>query len=388
MRDLFLLDPDITFLNHGSFGATPKPVFDNYQTWQRRLEWQPVQFLINDLAGYLENARAALGQFIHADPDDIAYIPNATFGLNVVARSLDLGPGDAVLTTNHEYGACENVWQFLSQKRGFHIVAQPISLPVTTAEAIVEQFWQAVTPQTKVIFISHITSSTALTLPVALICKRARAAGILTIIDGSHALGQIPLDMAALEADFYFSNAHKWLCAPKGAAFLYARRDKQPLIEPLVVGWGWGEKRTFTFGSDYLDSLQWLGTNDLSAYLAVPAAIQFQQDHEWTAVRQQCHQLLQQAQQRVGDITGLQPIYPENPAGFYHQMASIPLPQINDLAALKNCLLTDYRIEVPLVAWNGRHFIRISVQAYNTQADIDHLVNALKQLLPTHSKSG
>lgn len=387
MRELFLLDPDITFLNHGSFGATPQPVFDDYQAWQRRLEWQPVQFLINDLAGYLENARAALGQFINAVPGDIAYIPNATFGLNVVARSLDLGPGDAVLTTNHEYGACDNIWRFLSQKRGFQTVSQPIPLPVTSADTIVEQFWQAVTPQTKVIFVSHITSSTALTLPVEMLCKRARAAGILTIVDGSHALGQIPLDMTALDADFYFSNAHKWLCAPKGSAFLYARHDKQPLIEPLVVGWGWGANRTLTFGSDYLDYMQWLGTNDLSAYLSVPSAIQFQQDHEWTAVRQRCHQLLQQAQQRLCEITGLASIYPDE-AGFYHQMASIPLPQIDDLLALKHSLLADYRIEVPLVTWNGRHFIRISVQAYNNQADIDHLINALQELLPVHTKTG
>ncbi|MCA9951553.1 MAG: aminotransferase class V-fold PLP-dependent enzyme, partial [Anaerolineales bacterium] len=359
----------------------------DYQAWQRRLEWQPVQFLINDLAGYLENARAALGQFINAVPGDIAYIPNATFGLNVVARSLDLGPGDAVLTTNHEYGACDNIWRFLSQKRGFQTVSQPIPLPVTSADTIVEQFWQAVTPQTKVIFVSHITSSTALTLPVEMLCKRARAAGILTIVDGSHALGQIPLDMTALDADFYFSNAHKWLCAPKGSAFLYARHDKQPLIEPLVVGWGWGANRTLTFGSDYLDYMQWLGTNDLSAYLSVPSAIQFQQDHEWTAVRQRCHQLLQQAQQRLCEITGLASIYPDE-AGFYHQMASIPLPQIDDLLALKHSLLADYRIEVPLVTWNGRHFIRISVQAYNNQADIDHLINALQELLSVHTKTG
>ena len=159
------------------------------------------------------------------------------------------------------------------------------------------------------------------------------------------------------------------------------------MIEPLVVGWGWGANRTLTFGSDYLDYMQWLGTNDLSAYLSVPSAIQFQQDHEWTAVRQRCHQLLQQAQQRLCEITGLASIYPDE-AGFYHQMASIPLPQIDDLLALKHSLLADYRIEVPLVTWNGRHFIRISVQAYNNQADIDHLINALQELLPVHTKTG
>jgi len=384
-KELFLLDPEVLFLNHGSFGATPRPVFEAYQAWQRRLERQPVQFIVTDLPRYFETARQLLGNYLNADKNDLVYVPNATFGLNIVARSLPLQEGDEVLTTNHEYGACDRVWRFVSQKKGFHYRQQPIALPVTSPEEIVEQLWQGVTPQTSVIFISHITSSTALCFPVAQICKLARAAGILTVIDGAHAPGQVPLDLKAIDADFYCGNAHKWLCGPKGSGFLYTRPDRQHLVEPLVVSWGWGEERMLSYGSDYLDYLQWVGTNDPAAYLAVPAAIEFQQAHNWTAIRQTCHRLVQQAMHRICELTGLAPLYPDH-AGFYHQMATIPLPPIADLLALKQRLYEEYRVEIPLLEWHGCPYIRISIQAYNTQKDVDALLDALTILLP-HFKS-
>ena len=216
------------------------------------------------------------------------------------------------------------------------------------------------------------------------ICARAREAGILTVVDGAHAPGQIPLDMEAIGADFYCGNAHKWLCSPKGSGFLYTRRDQQHLIEPLVVGWGWGEERTIDYGSDYLDYLQWLGTNDLSAYLAVPAAIHFQEEYDWTAVRDnRCHDLLQEAVQRICVLTGLDSLYPDTGRGF-HQMAIAPLPRIRDLLALKAQLYDEYRVEVPLIEWEDRHFIRVSVQGYNTASDIDALLEALAKLLPVY----
>ena len=224
-RDEFLLDPDVVFLNHGSFGATPRPVFETYQDWQRRLEWQPVQFLGTDIAAYLAEARRALGRYLNVAADDLVYVPNATFGVNVVARSLRLEPGDEVLATDHEYGACENAWLFMGRERGFRYVRQPIPLPLSSAADVMEQFWAGVTPRTKVIFLSHITSPTAMRLPVEAICERARAAGILTVIDGAHAPGQIPLDLTTVGADFYAGNCHKWLCAPKGAGFLFARPE-------------------------------------------------------------------------------------------------------------------------------------------------------------------
>lgn len=380
LKSQFLLDPAVIFLNHGSFGATPRPVFETYQAWQLRMERQPVRFIINELPKHLADARRVLGSYLNAGQDDVVYVPNATFGLNVIARSLDLQPGDEVLTTDHEYGACDNVWRFLARKKGFTYRKQPIPLPATTAAAIVEQLWQGVTPQTRVIFISHISSSTALCFPASEICQRARAAGILTIVDGAHAPGQIPLDLTAMAADFYFGNAHKWMCSPKGAAFLFARPERQHLLEPLVVGWGWGDERAFTFGSDFLDYQQWLGTNDVSAYLSVPAAIAFQEEHNWTAVGTQCHTLLARAVGAICDLTGLPSIYPDD-ADFYFQMATIPLPPLADREAFKAQLYDRYRIEAPLVEWNGRFFIRISVQGYNSQADLDTLIHALQQLL-------
>lgn len=382
LKELFLLDPNVVFLNHGSFGATPRPVFAAYQTWQRRLERQPVAFFLDELPGHLADARQELGRFLNAGQDDLVYVPNATFGVNVVARSLDLGPGDEVLMTDHEYGACQNVWDFLSCRQGFEVVQQSVSFPAVCAEAILEELWQGVSPRTRVIFVSHISSPTALRLPVAAICARAREAGILTIVDGAHAPGQIPLDLKAINADFYTGNAHKWLCAPKGSAFLYARPERQRLIEPLVVGWGWGPERTFTFGSDYLDYLQWLGTNDLSAYLTVSDAIRFQEQHDWPAVRQRCHELLALALRRVGELTGLAPLYRDD--GHFRQMAVAPLPPLKDAPAFKDELYRSFRVEIPCTEWQGRHFIRISVQGYNSYADIEALLRALRELLPQH----
>ena len=379
LKNQFLLDPDITFLNHGSFGATPRPVFAVYQEWQRRLERQPVQFIINELPDLLAEARQALGLYLNAAPDNLVYIPNATFGLNIVARSLKLETGDEVLTTDHEYGACNNVWQFVSDKSGIVYKKQPIPLPLEFDEVTLETFWEGVTAKTKVIFLSHITSATAVTFPVSLICQRAREAGILTVIDGAHAPGQIPLDMQAIGADFYFGNCHKWLCAPKGAAFLFAQPERQHLLDPLVIGWGWGAERSFSFGSDYLDSLQYLGTDDLSSYFSVPAAIAFQEKHNWKAVRQACHTLLSEAVAEINQLTGLDSPYPDE--SFYHQMAVVPLPPQPDLAAFKSRLYDEFRVEVPGIQWQDAQFIRISIQGYNRREDVETFIGALQELL-------
>lgn len=380
LRSLYLLDPDVVFLNHGSFGATPRPVFDAYQAWQRRLEWQPVRFLGVELAGHLAEARAALGRYLHAGADDLVYIPNATFGVNVVARSLRLGAGDEVLASDHEYGACDRVWRYLSRERGFTYRQQSVALPLTTDEELVEQFWQGVTPRTRLIFLSHITSPTAVRLPIAALCARARAAGILTLIDGAHAPGQIDLDLPAIGADFYTGNCHKWLSSPKGAAFLYARPEAQALIEPLVVGWGYEAEPEMSYGSRFLDTLQWLGTIDYAAYLSVPSAIRFQAEHDWPAVRTACHQLVGQALDGLAALTGQPSIYPDD--SYYHQMAAAPLPPQTDIVALKRRLIDDFRIEIPCTRWNDRPFIRVSIQAYNTADDVVTLVDALRVSLP------
>ncbi len=379
LRTHYLLDPNVIFLNHGSFGATPRTVFDTYQSWQRRLEWQPVRFLGTELAGHLAEARAALGDILGADAADLVYIPNATFGVNVVARSLRLGAGDEVLATDHEYGACDRVWRYLSRERGFTYRRQPVALPLTTDEELIDQFWQGVTPRTRVIFLSHLTSPTAVRLPVATLCARARAAGILTLIDGAHAPGQIDLDLPAIGADFYTGNCHKWLSSPKGAAFLYAHREAQALIEPLVVGWGYDAEPEMSYGSRFLDTLQWLGTINYAAYLSVPAAIRFQAEHDWPAVQQACHHLLGNALAGIGALTGLPSVYPDDT--HYHQMAVAPLPPATDIVALKRRLLDAYRIEIPCTRWNDRPFIRVSIQAYNTAEDVAALIEALGVLL-------
>jgi isopenicillin-N epimerase len=324
-----------------------------------------------------------LAEFVGADSNDLVFVPNATFGVNIVARSLTLGPGDEVLATNHEYGACENAWLFLAEKQGFHYCRQPIPLPLPSDKEIVAELWQGVTANTKVIFLSHITSSTAVRFPVQAVCQRAREAGILTVVDGAHAPGQIPLDLTQIGADFYTGNCHKWLCAPKGAAFVHARPEVQHLLEPLVVGWGWGAERQLSYGSDFLDYLQYLGTNDLSAYFAVADAIKFREDNNWEAVQTHCHALLQEGMQGIEAITGLPTIYPNSRA--YSQMAIMPLPPIADLAALKAALYQGYKVEIPLTLWQERPFIRISVQGYNTQSDIATLLAALQALLAKHT---
>jgi isopenicillin-N epimerase len=381
LKDQFLLDPDVVFLNHGSFGATPRPVFEKYQEWQRVLERQPVQFMLRNLMDWLAEARQILANYLHVHADDLVYIPNVTFGVNMVARSLTLGPGDEVLASDHAYGACDRTLEFVCNKTGASYQRQPISVPVASPDAAVEQFWQGVTPRTRVIFLSHITSPTALRLPVEAICRRAREAGILTLIDGAHAVGQIPLDVETIGADFYTGNCHKWLLSPKGSAFLHVRRDKQDLIEPLVVSWGWKGDSVFTTGAAFPDSLQWMGTQDPAAYLSVPSAIQFQAEHDWPAVVQDCHALVCQALHRISDVTHLAPLYPDN-AGFYCQMAVAPLPPVADLVGFRARLYDEYNIEVPLVQWKQHQFIRISVQGYNNQADIDALLRALALLLP------
>jgi isopenicillin-N epimerase len=378
LRDLFLLKPDMIFLNHGSFGACPRPVFEAYQAWQLELERQPVEFLGRRFASLMREARVALAAFVGAEADDLVYVPNATTGLNIAARSLPLELGDEVLSTDHEYGALDRTWRFICQKRGAHYVRQPVPLPMTSMEQVVETIWAGVTPRTRVLFVSHITSPTAIIFPVAELVRRACHEGIFTVVDGAHAPGQVPLDLEALGVDFYSGNAHKWMQSAKGAAFLYARQEMQHLLEPLVVSWGWESDTPGS--SQFIDEQEYQGTRDITAYLTVPAAIRFMAEHDWPSVQRMCHELVRYARERIVAITGLAPITPDDPAWFA-QMASFPLPHCN-ADVLKQRLYDDFKIEVPIVTWNDDQFVRISIQAYNTQADIDALMEALAELLP------
>ncbi len=384
LKNEFLLDPEVIFLNHGSFGATPRPVFESYQNWQRRLETQPVKFLGREAGSLLAKSRTSLGRYLGTQTDQLVYVTNATTGLNIVARSLALQPGDEVLTSDHEYGALDRTWKFLSKQLGFKYINQPIPLPLTSPARFVEDFWAGVTPQTRVIFLSHITSPTAVIFPVEEICQRARQMGILTIIDGAHAPGQIPLALDQLGADFYSGNLHKWLCAPKGSAFLYARPEVQHLIQPLIVSWGWESENPGI--SQFIDYLEWTGTRDISAFLAVPDAINYQLAHSWDAIRAECHLLAANTQNEIARLTQLPPLHSPDPYWFM-QMASSPLPAHLDPLWLKESLYDRFHIEVPVMKWKDQVLIRYSFQAYNSLADSEALIQALEILLAEKASS-
>lgn len=382
MKNLFLLDPSIVFLNHGSFGACPAKVLESYQGWQRELERNPVELLGRRSADLLAQSRTALGRCVGADPEDLVFVTNATCGVNTVARSIPLLAGDEILTTDHEYGACDNTWDFVCRHTGARYVPVEIPLPFR-AEEFTERVWAGVTSRTRVIYLSHITSTTALIFPLAELCRRAREAGILTLIDGAHAPGHIPLDLDGLGADFYTGNCHKWLCAPKGSAFLHVRPEHHRLVDATVVSWGYSTDIEGHTGFDAYTGrtllerrLQWQGTRDLAAFLAVPAAIEFQTRHDWDRVRRECHALAAETLRRVCGMTGLEPVCGE---ADYGQMVVIPVPSM-DADTLKETLFDRYRIEVPVTSHKGRLFVRVSFQGYNTREDADALVAAIKEI--------
>ena len=309
----------------------------------------------------------------------MVFVPNATFGVNVIARSLDLEPGDEILSGDHEYGACDNTWDFICGQTGAEYIRMPVDLPAGPPGALVDAIWAGVTNRTRLIFLSHISSTTALIFPIQEICRRARARGILTLIDGAHAPGQIPLDLSAVGADFYTGNCHKWLMSPKGAGFLYAAPEVQKLVKPLVVSWGYSRQPEISTGNEFIDSQQWLGTNDLSAYLSVPAAIAFVREHDWTQVRKACHTLLVGALAELEAGTDLSGIYSADDQ--FVQMASILLPEKLDAGAFKSELYDRYRIEVPVTSWRDRDLMRISIQGYNTELDVARLIEAVRAIL-------
>jgi isopenicillin-N epimerase len=370
LRDEFLLDPSVTFLNHGSFGACARSVFERYQAWQLELERQPVLFLGRRIDGLLAEARTTLGAYVGADPEDIVFVPNATTGVNCAAWAVGLQREDEVLTTDLEYGALDLTWEHVCRDFGARYVRTPIRLPVTSSEELVEAVWAGVGPRTRVLFISHHTSSTALTLPVAELCARARDAGVRTVVDGAHVPGHLPLDLRTLDVDYYAANCHKWLGAPKGAGFLYVRPELQRDIHPLVFSWGYeGDDPSF------LSRHEKQGTRDPSAYLTVPAAIEWQREHDWDAVRKRCHELARRAHNELG----LEPVAPDS-SEFFRQMVTLRLP--SDVRPdLQERLYDDHRIEIPVTERGEERFIRASFQGYNDDEDLGRLQNALAALL-------
>jgi len=378
MRDLFLLDPELVFLNHGSFGACPREVLEAQQHWQREMERNPVAFLGRRSAGLLAQARAALGAALGAQGEHLVFVPNATTGVNVVAHSLALRAGDEVLTTDLEYGACDAAWRHVCAQRGAHYRRVEIPLPYRRDD-VMPRLLAAVTPRTRLIYASHITSTTALILPVSALCAAARERGIATLIDGAHAPGQIPLDIDAIGADFYVGNCHKWMCAPKGSGFLHARPEHHAQLDATVISWGYAEDTGGHSGFDaYLGRtlferrLQWQGTRDIAGWLAVPAALEFQARHDWPAVRARCHALARHALETLTQRHGLAPIAQDDD---WAQMVAIPVPP-QDPEALRGRLYDESGIEIPVTTHAGQVFVRLSVQGYNTPQDVERLVEA------------
>jgi isopenicillin-N epimerase len=358
VREHFLLDPDVVYLNHGSFGACPRPVFERYQAWQRELEREPTQFIARRLPDLLEQARQALGAFVGADANDLTFVQNAGTGVNMAARALDLQPGDEVLATDLEYGACDLTWQWLCERTGAHYIRAPIG-----------ELFEHLSERTRAVFLSHITSETALLLPVEEIIAKAHAAGIVTIVDGAHAVAQVDLELSSLGADFYAGNCHKWLCAPKGAGFLHVQPEWQERVNSPIISWGYGEPASFISRTEHQ------GTRDSAAYLAVPDAIVFQREHD---VRAERVALAREARRELCALLGTEPIAPE---AQVLQMASVRLPELQP--DLSQRLFDDHRIEIPTMGPNRDDLLRISIAPYTEREDVERLLDALPDALRT-----
>ncbi len=379
MKSHFLLNPEITFLNHGSFGACPKPIFENYQHWQLELEKEPVQFITKKAPAYLKASKQALAQFIGCSAEDFFFTSNPTFAINTIMRSLKLNPGDEILTTNHEYGAMDRTWNFYCKKSEAKYIRQPISLPIISKEQIIEEFWKGYSPKTKVVFLNQISSATALIFPVKEICDKAKELGLITIVDGAHVPGHIDLTITDLKADFYTGTLHKWMLAPKGSSFLYVKKEFQENLDPLVVSWGY--ESDVPSGNRFLDYHEQQGTRDIAAFLTAPTAIQFLTDNNWKQKSADCRKLVLDNYKSFCELLGTEPLCPVTEE-FLGQMCSIPIKTSKPFE-LKELLYQKYKIEIPVMQLNGSVYIRFSIQVYNSQNDLDLLREALVDIKAT-----
>jgi isopenicillin-N epimerase len=387
--DHWLLDSDVVFLNHGSFGACPRAVLETQRALQERLERQPVQFFVRDLEGLLDEARAALGEFLGAAPEDLAWVANATTGVNAVLRAMDLAPGDELLTTDHEYNACRNVLDFVAARAGARVVVASLPFPSAGPDEALAAITACATARTRLALIDHVTSQTGLVLPIERIVRALGERGIETMVDGAHAPGMLPLRLADLGAGYYTGNCHKWLCAPKGAAFLHVRRDLQPTVRPTTISHGANSPRRDR--SRFLLEFDWVGTDDPTACLAVPEALRFMGTllpGGWDALRRHNRALVLAGRDLLCRALAIAPPCPDEMIG---SLASLPLPDgdgappTSALYAdpLQDRLLAEARIEVPVIPWPQppRRLLRISAQAYNVPADYRRLAEALGRLL-------
>ena len=376
LKSQFLLREDITFLNFGSFGACPKPVFERYQQYQLELEQEPVNFVTSKALKYLDHSREALGNYVNCHKNDLVYVTNPSYAVNTVAKSLDLKEGDEVLTTDLEYGACDKTWDYYCRKAKAKYVRQPIPLPIESKEHFVEAFFKGLTAKTKLIFISHITSTTGLRFPVEEICAIAKEKGILTFVDGAHAPGHILLDLQTLNADFYTGACHKWMMTPKGSSFLYVRKELQSTVDPLIISWGYNAM--FPSDSQFIDYHQMNGSRDLSAFLSIPAAINFMQEHDWKTVAASCRNLVQENIEPFCKLLGASPLSPLND-DFNLQLFSAEI-KTTEPEQLHDLFFEKYKIQIPVMRHGDKVYLRYSINAFNDQGDMDKLFAAIKDI--------
>jgi isopenicillin-N epimerase len=388
IEDAWDIPEGVTYLNHGSFGPAPRPVREAQARWTAELQRQPMEFFVRRLEGLLDEACAALGQFVGADARDLVLVDNATAGMNIVARSVELQPGDQVLLTDHEYGAVRRLWQKTCQAAGAELIVRRLPWPLLeddSAEQLVEHLVAACTDRTRLLVASHVTSATATTLPIAAICQAASQRGVPVCVDGPHAVAMLPLAIEQLGCDYYTASCHKWLSAPFGSGFLWVRRRHQPRIRPAITSWGGSVGGR---DSSWKDEFTWGGTRDPACWLAIPEAISFLEDHGIESFRDQTHDLVNTARRQLLELTGLQSPLPES-RQWYGPMAIVPLPPNPDATTghghvdpLQRTLQQQFGIETPVTTLHKHRYIRISCHLYNTAKDIDHLVGALSESLP------
>lgn len=388
MKDRWALDPRIVFLNHGSFGATPRAVLDVQAELRLRMEREPVLFLARELERLIDEARESLAAFLGADPEGLAFIQNATAGVNAVLRWLDLDRHDELLVTDQEYNACRNALEAVAQQAGAKIVVAGIPFPITSPDDVTGPILERVTSRTRLLLIDHVTSQTALIFPVERLVAELAARGIDTLVDGAHAPGMLPLDLRRLGAAWYTGNLHKWVCAPKGAAFLYVHPNRRSTVRPVAISHGANSSRTER--SRFLQEFDWTGTFDPTAWLAVPHALRVVGSlvpGGWPEVMRRNHELALRGRDIVARALGTASPAPD---GMLGAMAAIPLPDGRSLTApslygdpLQDALYTRHRIEVPVVPWPHppKRLIRISAQLYNEPSEYERLAAALMELL-------
>ena len=379
-----MLDPQIHYLNFGAFGACALPVFNEYQRLQRMLEFQPTEFIMQTGPALLDESKSLLASYIGTKKENIVYITNPTFGVNVIANSLQLEEGDEILSTNLEYGACDKTWEYFSESKNLRYVKQDIELPLTSKEHFLTSFWKGCTDKTKVVFISHVTSMTALRLPVEEICIEAKKRGLITIVDGAHVPGHIPIDLEFIDCDFYVGACHKWMMTPKGSSFLVVKERFQEMIRPFVVSWGYNAASSL--GSTFLDLHTFIGTRDFTPFLTIPAALQFMKEHHWEEVATSCRKTTQAFLNEVCEMVGSQPLAPVSD-DFILQMGSIPI-LCEKPAEVKNFLLKSRNLELPVFTQNNNVYVRYSFNGFNSANDLEALSNALKELIDDKSIQG